>query len=123
MIDCKLRRRLLNASALAGVVAISLIAAGGAAAQDRGYRIPAEPLSKALQDYGRASGRQVIFTEDLVRDRMAPALEGTYSPDAALARLLEGSGLRSELSPSGAVMIMRSPSPQGQGGQTGPADG
>jgi len=120
MNNSRSRRRLLNTSALVAV-AISLAAAGAAAAQDRTYHIPSESLSKALRDYGRASGRQVIFTEDLVRGRTAPVLEGSYSPDAALARLLEGSGLGSQLSPSGAVMIMSSPGAQKEGAKAAAA--
>jgi hypothetical protein len=108
-------RALTNTSALVGAIAISLPAAGAAASdavgRDRIYSIPSEPLSDALRDYGQASGRQLIFTEDLVRGRTAPALVGTYSPDAALLQLVGGSGLRTQLSPSGAVMILKLANP------------
>jgi iron complex outermembrane receptor protein len=115
------RRMLLNTSALAGAIALAVLAVNPAAAQDNSYNIPSEPLSNALRDYGRVSGRQLIFTEDLVRGRTAPAVVGSYSADGALARLLEGTGLKSELSPSGAVMIEKVSGPQGDGAQTEPA--
>ena len=111
------RRTLLNTTVLIGAVALSL-AAAGAQAQSRTYDIPAEPLSKALRDFGRASGRQIIFTEDLVRGRTSPALHGAYSPEEALARLLDGAGLTAETRPSGALMIVKETGdPQPQGGR------
>jgi iron complex outermembrane receptor protein len=115
------RSVLLNTSALFGALALSLAAAGGAMAQERAYNIPAETLSQALRDYGRASGRQIIFTEDLVRGRQAPALKGSYPSDAALARLLDGSGLSAQTSPSGAIMIVRDSGPQSDRAQSEPA--
>lgn len=72
------------------------------------FNIPSEPLSKALRDYGEATGQQIIFTEDLVAGRRAPALQGTFDADEALRRLLEGSDLVMERTPAGAIMIVRS---------------
>jgi iron complex outermembrane receptor protein len=117
------RRTPLRTSALASAVALALAAAGGAAAQDRGYNIPSEPLANALRDYGRAAGRQLIFTEDLVRGLTAPELKGSYSADDALARLLEGTGLVSQLSPTGAVMIMKAAAGPKQEGTQESSDG
>ena len=81
------RRALLRSSALFSALALGLCFGGAAQAQTRSFNIPAEPLSQALRDYGRASGRQIIFTEDLVRGRSAPEVRGQYSADAALALL------------------------------------
>ncbi len=72
------------------------------------FDIPAETLSQALRDYGEATGQQIIFTEDLVGGRRSSALRGTFEADEALRRLLEGSGLRMERTPAGAIMIVRS---------------
>src|SRR3546814_19053342 len=69
--------------------------------------MPAKPLSQALRDYGRIADVQIIFTEDLVRGRTAPGLKGDFTPTDALQKLLEGTGLRAEKTPSGAVMILR----------------
>jgi len=121
MTNPKARRALLNTSALAAAIALSFAATGAAMAQVRAYDIPSEPLSKALRDFGQVSGRQIIFTEDLVRGHATPGLRGDYSSDDALARLLTGTGLRSELSPSGAIMIERSAGPQALGAQAEPA--
>lgn len=75
------------------------------------FDIPSEPLTKALRDYGEATGQQIIFTEDLVAGRRAPALQGTFDADEALRRLLEGTDLVMQRTPAGAIMIVRSDQP------------
>jgi iron complex outermembrane receptor protein len=73
----------------------------------RSYRfdIGAETLSQALRNYGQISGQQIIFTEDLVEGKTVPALRGEFTAEEALQRLLKGTGLTAERSPSGALMI------------------
>jgi len=105
------RRGLLASSAICGA-ALALLVVGAARAQPRGYDIPAESLSQALRDYGRQSGLQIIFTEDLVRGRSAPGVRGSLEPAEALKILLGGTGLHAESTPSGVVMIVRDPGPQ-----------
>jgi len=80
---------------------------GAAAAQAQTYSfdIPAEPLSTALREFARVSGQQIIFTEDLVASKSTTALHGNFSADDALERLLAGTKLVVERSPSGAIMV------------------
>lgn len=104
-----------------GTIALALaLAAGPARAQaqsqgeapaeaERRFQIPRTTLSEALRLYGQAAGRQIIFTEDIVRNKQSRGLSGTYTAREALARLLRGSGLRAEVTPAGAVMIMEAP--------------
>lgn len=73
------------------------------------FDILPEALSQALRSYGQISGQEIIFTEDLVEGKTAAALNGNYTAEAALAKLLEGTGLTAERSHSGALMIRRSP--------------
>ena len=73
------------------------------------FDILPEALSQALRSYGQISGQEIIFTEDLVEGKTASALKGDYTAQAALDRLLEGTGLTVERSHSGALMIRRSP--------------
>ncbi len=98
----------IGASALA--IALSLAAA--AQAQERAYSRPAEPLSARLREFARVSGEQIVFTDDLVRGKTAPALQGSFSPDEALDRILAGTGLVARRSESGTLMIVRADAPQ-----------
>src|SRR5258708_38311401 len=100
------RRSLLHSTALVGGLCAALW--GGAAlaqAQTYSFDIPSEPLSTALREFARVSGQQIIFTDDLVAGKNAPALHGSYSTDDALARLLSGTTLVVERSPTGAIMV------------------
>ena len=104
------RRGLFTTSALAGALALSI--AGGAAAQERVYSIPAQSLAASLRDYGMASGEQIIFAETIVSGRQAPALQGAYGSDEALSFLLADSGLIAERVATGGIMIRRADAPQ-----------
>lgn len=115
-----LKNLLIGTSACCAAIATSMgaTAAPAHAQAKRGYQIQASSLSKALREYGRSSGVQIIFTEDLVRGKRAPALVGSYSAEEALTRLLSGSGLTAERTPAGAIMIVRnSASTSAVGGQ------
>lgn len=96
---------------LAFALALACLAVGPATAQSRSFHfdIQEQSLSQALQRYGRISGQQIVFTEDLVAGRDSPPLKGEFAADAALERLLHGSGLVAERSPSGVLMIRRQP--------------
>ncbi len=111
------RRNLLQTTALAGALALSI--AGTAAAQERVYDIPAQPLANSLRDYGVASGEQIIFAEGILRGRQAPALKGSYDSNQALAMLLADTGLIAHRSATGGIMITK----VGQDPQSGSAAG
>lgn len=57
------------------------------------FDIPAQPLGEALKQYGVISGRPVFFDGPVVAGRTSSAVQGIYTPDAALRKLVEGSGL------------------------------
>jgi len=57
------------------------------------YDIPAQDLAEALRRYSEISGKPVIAAEQLVAGKRSRAVHGRLSPDAALGRLLEGTGL------------------------------
>ena len=91
-------------------VSLTLLLGSAHASADpaaRSYRfdISAETLSQALRNYGQISGREIIFTQDLVEGKTVPALRGEFTAEEALQRLLQGTGLTVERSPSGALMI------------------
>ena len=93
---------LLTAAAL-------VFGAGGASAQTQmfNFNFPQQSLAQSLSGFAQASGQQIIFTQDVVDNLQAPALHGTYTVDAALSRILNGSHLVAERTPSGALMIER----------------
>ncbi len=59
--------------------------------------LPAQPLRDALNGLAGQTGLQIIYTaEDVAADLTAPRLEGPFTPEAALQRLLKNSGLTFE---------------------------
>jgi iron complex outermembrane receptor protein len=98
--------------------AVALLFATAASAHQRTFHfdITQQPLSQALRNYGQICGRDVIFTEEVVAGSGAASLEGNYTAEEALTRLLAGTNLVAEHSPSGALMIRRlhPPTPAGQ---------
>ncbi len=71
------------------------------------FNLPQQSLSSSLREYARISGRQIIFTEDIVAGLNSRPLQGQLSANDALGQLLSGTGLVVEYSSSGAAMIRR----------------
>jgi iron complex outermembrane recepter protein len=88
-------------------VSMVALVCGRANAQTFTFDIPAESLSASLHEYARISGKQIVFTNDLVAGYTSRALHGSYDPSEALSQLLAGTGLSAERSASGALMIRR----------------
>jgi hypothetical protein len=57
------------------------------------YDLPAQDLSSALNTVRRISGTNIVFDNEDVRQRKAPRLAGNFTPEEAVRRLIEGSGL------------------------------
>ncbi len=95
-----LRRGLLGLSLLALTTGVAghVHAAQAPSAQSPAVavRTPKGPLKDALLELGRQTGVQIIFASRAVEGRQAPALDGAFSVEAALARLLAGSDLEAQ---------------------------
>lgn len=91
--------RLLVATAIVGLGSWSLQSqpAVAQAAADvgtvRSFSIPAQPLAGALNAFGRQSGLQVTLAASMSRGVTSRAVNGSYTPQQALAILLEGTGI------------------------------
>src|SRR5262252_4295831 len=80
---------------------VALLVAPAALAQTIGSTtlaadIPAQPLADALAAFARQTGLQVVYISDIVGNQRSHAIPAGLRPDEALARLLQGSGLRFE---------------------------
>ncbi len=76
----------------AGLQAASAEPAGDADTAD--VQIDAGPLGDTLRTISLRTGTPIIFSEDLVAGRTAPALAGRYAGGAAVRAALAGSGLK-----------------------------
>src|SRR5580692_4683059 len=91
-------------SALGGCVVAGLFFG---AAFARNFNIPAEDLKTALDAYGAQAGVQLMYPEDAVRGARSNGVKGDLPMEAALSRLLSGTGFSAHRAPSGAIGIMR----------------
>jgi len=96
---------------VAAILASTAGALGAPAASAHGrlfhFDITPEPLSQALRTYAQVCGQDVIFTESVVAGTGTTSLVGDFTADDALSRLLAGTKLVVQRSPSGALMIRR----------------
>src|SRR5690348_6676214 len=95
---------------IALAVSLAMLAATPVLAQQstvHSYAMPSQSLGAALNQLALSSDRQILVPPDLVRDRTAPALDGQYTLDVALQKLLAGSGLTYEVTDTGTVVIKR----------------
>lgn len=94
------RRGLVGLSLLALTTALAgpvqAAQASSAPATVSAVRTPKGPLKAALLELGRQTGVQIIFTSRAVEGRQAPALDGPFTVDEALSRLLAGSDLEAQ---------------------------
>jgi len=96
-------------------------AASPAGATDRAFSIDAMPLRAALEHYAQATGRQLLYSSDLVAGLNVPGMRGRLSEDEALRRLLMKTGLRARSIGSNTWVIERDPRAPVSGTQPRPS--
>jgi iron complex outermembrane receptor protein len=120
-----LRQALLMGAATFGLAIGAALAAQPAYAQQamRTYDIPAQDLGMALREFGRQSGRDILFTPDATAGKRSPGVHGQLTERDALETLLNGSGLRFELTASSGYAVQSAASPTQLGAeQAAPSD-
>ncbi len=85
----------LKPSALA--LAVSLPLAGYVQAQALEINIPAQPLGTALQEFGRQTNMQVLYSPTDVQNKSSATVKGKLAPEQAIAALLKDSGINYSL--------------------------
>lgn len=86
-------RRALNINLLPSTLAlaVSMPIAGYVQAQEIELNIPAQSLGSALQEFGRQTNVQVLYSPGDVQGKNSPAVKGKMQPQQAIAALLAGS--------------------------------
>ena len=96
----------LAAAAAAFLVIAPAYTQPGAAPSRTHMEMPAQALSKALLQAGRQTGVEITFTARSIRHLRAPALQGDFTLEEALRRLLVGTQLSYRRTPQGAYVIL-----------------
>lgn len=110
----------IGRKAFAAVLMMSMAVAGSVAGvlpaqaqtADVAFSIAAGPLNEVLAQFGRQAGLQVTYQPSIAATKQSPGVSGRSSPQAAIARILAGSGLSYTFTNARTVAIS----------QTGPVD-
>jgi outer membrane receptor protein involved in Fe transport len=90
-------------TALIAGTALAALATTAAAEQ---FNIPAGDLKTALDSYARQTGMQMLVSTDAVKGVRTSGVRGDMGPDAALTRLLSGTGFKSISTAPGAIGLV-----------------
>lgn len=98
--------RYLTGAVCAATIVVGSSAAGAAQAQAQAqdFDIPAQDLGGALRAAALVAGRSIVAPADLVEGRQSAALKGSFTFEAAVARLLAGTGLAAVVVGDGLVI-------------------
>jgi outer membrane receptor protein involved in Fe transport len=100
------KRLLASLLASAAIVALPVFPAAVAQpAERRSYNIPAQDLARALETFGRQSGKAVLFDPARLIGVRSRALNGNFAPEEALRKLLTGSGLTFRQANAGSYVV------------------
>src|SRR5689334_12106181 len=90
------------------LIAGTAIATLATAATAEQFNIPAGDLKTALDVYARQTGTQLLVSTDAVKGVHTRGVQGDMGADAALSRLLSGTGFKSINTAPGAIGLVPS---------------
>jgi outer membrane receptor protein involved in Fe transport len=75
--------------------------------------IPAQPLARALEAFAQQTGLHLVYVSEVVHTQAAQAVPAGLSAEQALARLLQGTGLKFQFLTAQSVRILADERPTG----------
>jgi iron complex outermembrane receptor protein len=90
--------------------AVAAISSPAFAQEARSFNIAAQPLTTALEAFGKQSGMEILFDRGQVAGKSSGAVKGSMAPGEALARMTAGTGM-SVRQANGSTFVV-SPGPQ-----------
>jgi hemoglobin/transferrin/lactoferrin receptor protein len=103
---------------VAATLALMLLSTGVCAAEPNirpascQLAIPAEDLQTALQAFALACHQKLLYRAELVAGKISHAMNGSFTTEEAVRKLLDGTGLEFDVT-SAAVVLIRG---KGEGG-------
>ena len=108
--NIRLRTVLMVACAVMGLGSAAITTPAWAQGTPRVYAIAGQDLGVALRAFATTSGKKVAFDAALVKGKTTSGVQGQLGEEAALGRLLTGSGLGFERTGAGGFVIRPDPS-------------
>ncbi len=94
---------------VAGFGQVVMAAESGPETRQITFNIPAQPLAQALESYGNVTGWEVLYNSNLAVGRHSHAVQGSFTPEAALGSLLVGTGLAGRYTDERSVVLVPNP--------------
>ncbi|HEY5809740.1 MAG TPA: TonB-dependent receptor [Povalibacter sp.] len=89
-----LTRSIWLATAVSGALIAITATAAEAPATTLDFDIPAQPVATALRVYAEKTGEQIVFFSEVGAGRQSASVEGRFTSDEALQKLLNNTGLK-----------------------------
>lgn len=100
-----LAQTLARALLLSQCIACAFVADAATVGQGGQVQIRQGPLSAALRQVARQTGAEILYDPQIVRGRTSGSVRGRMSADAALARVLAGTGIGYRRAAGGAFVL------------------
>ncbi|MBI2262899.1 MAG: TonB-dependent receptor [Caulobacterales bacterium] len=78
---------------LAGAAIVAVATPSAALAQAVAFNIAPQPLAAGLQEFARQTDVELLYAPELVANRRTAGVSGSFTPEAAMQRLLVGTDL------------------------------
>lgn len=102
--DTKFARSMM----LGSIAAVGFVHASSAAAQTRTFDVPRQPASTGIAEFARQAQIQIFVSQKDADGKRSNQVKGEYSVEAALRRLLEGTGLTARKTGNETFTVLRS---------------
>jgi len=98
---------------LAGILVLLLVAGPAMAEQKEAnlmnvsqtFNIEAGFLEEALDNYSEVTGIKTVYLNELVEEKKSPGVQGIYSSEAAVKKILKGTGLTYQITAENTVVL------------------
>ena len=98
---------------LAGILVLLFIAVPAMAEQKEAnpinasqkFNIESGSLEDVLDSYSKVTGIKTVYLNDLVAGKKSPGVQGIYSPEAAVKKILKGTGLTYQVTAENTVVL------------------
>jgi iron complex outermembrane receptor protein len=98
---------------LAGILVLLLVAVPAMGEQKEAnlmnmsqtFNIEAGVLEDALDNYSEVTGIKTVYLNELVEGKKSPGVQGIYSPEAAVQKILKGTGLTYQVTAENTVVL------------------
>lgn len=106
-------RRYATAAVILAAAGCLPAAVAATAPKAQEFNLPADAAARTLQQFAEQAGTEVVFSTEATERIRTNTVQGHYTPQEAIDRLLRGTGLIAERSArTGAFTVLRAPQPR-----------